>query len=76
MIKKCKKDEMSFHYPFLTTTLMTIYKACLEKSSNDSNKIYLLFARIPYNTISENISKYDISDSGGDTYHGVPLQQI
>ena len=26
--------------------------------------------------ISENISKYDISDSKEDTYHGVPLQQI
>ena len=26
--------------------------------------------------ISENISKYDISDSKEDTYRGVPLQQI
>ena len=41
-------DGMFFHYPFLITTLMTIYKAFLEKSSNDSNKIYQLFARIPY----------------------------
>ena len=29
---------------------MTICKPCLEKSSNDSNKIYQLFARIPYNS--------------------------
>ena len=43
---------------------MAIYKTCLEKSSNDSNKIYQLFARIPYNSYKE------------DTYHGVPLQQI
>ena len=50
--------------------LMTL---CLEKSSKDSNKIYQLFARIP---ISENISKYDISDSKEDTYRGVSLKQI
>ena len=50
--------------------LMTL---CLEKSSKYSNKIYQLFARIP---ISENIPKYDISDSKEDTYRAVSLQQI
>ena len=37
-------------FQFLITTLMTIFKPCLEKSSDDSNKIYQLFARIPYNS--------------------------
>ena len=63
-------------FQFLTRTLMTLCKPCLEESSNESNKICRLFARIPYNTISENTSKYDISDSKEDTDLGVPLQQI
>ena len=37
-------------FPFLLTTFITIRKPCLEKSSNDSNKIYQWFARIPYNS--------------------------
>ena len=36
-------------FPFLlTTSMMTICKPWLEKSSEDSNKIYQLFERIPY----------------------------
>ena len=34
----------------LITTLMTIRKPCLEKSSKDSNKVCQLFAKIPYNS--------------------------
>ena len=37
-------------FPFLITRLITIFKPCLEKSSQDSNKICQLFARIPYNS--------------------------
>ena len=64
-------------FPFLITSLMTICKPCLEKLLN---KIYQLFARIPSPrfhiiAISENTSKYDVSDSKEDTYCGVPLQQ-
>ena len=36
-------------FPFLlTASMMTICKPWLEKSSEDSNKIYQLFERIPY----------------------------
>ena len=42
---------MSFHV-FLITTLTIICKSCLEKSSNDWNKIYQLFGRTPYNPYS------------------------
>ena len=47
MIKNAKNIEcfsVSYNYG------VTICKPCLEKSSNDSNKIYQLFARIPYNS--------------------------
>ena len=37
-------------FPFPIITLMTICRPCLEKSSKDSNKIYQLFAKIPYNS--------------------------
>ena len=37
-------------FPFSITTLITICRPCLEKSSKDSNKIYQLFAKIPYNS--------------------------
>ena len=47
---------MSFHYPFLITTLMTIYKVYLEKSSNDSNKINQVFARILYNSYFQKVA--------------------
>ena len=55
--------------------LMIIWKAYLEKSLNDLNKIYYLqgFHII---AISENTWKYDISDFKEDTYYGAPLQQI
>ena len=53
---------------------MSISKSCLEKSSME---IFQLLARIPYNSyISENTTKYGISDSKEDTYPDVPLQQI
>ena len=37
-------------FPFFTTMLTNT--PCLEKSSKDSNKIYQLFARIPYDNTS------------------------
>ena len=47
VIKNAKKIEcLSVSYNYA----VTICKPCLEKSSNDSNKIYQLFARIPYNS--------------------------
>ena len=47
VIKNVKKIEcLSVSYNYA----MTICKPCLEKSSNDSNKIYQLCARIPYNS--------------------------
>ena len=47
VIKNAKKIEcLSVSYNYA----VTLCKPCLEKSSNDSNKIYQLFARIPYNS--------------------------
>ena len=68
-------DGMFFHYPFLRTTLMTTYMACLEKSPNGSNKIHQLFARIPYYLFPK-IPKNMIQVIPRKTYHRVPLQQI
>ena len=43
----CYHGLLSESCLFLITALMTICKACLEKSSKGSNKIYQLFAGIP-----------------------------
>ena len=55
---------------------MTICKACFEKSSNVPTKFINYLQGFHIIAISKNTSKYDISDSKEDTYHGVPLQQI
>ena len=52
VIKNTKKIgclSVSYNY------VVTICKPCLEKSSNDSNKIYQLFTRIPYNSYFQKI---------------------
>ena len=62
-------------FSFLLTRLMTICKPCLEKSSKDSNKIYQIFERIPYNSYLGKYLKYDTVHSKEDMYLGITLQQ-
>ena len=65
VIKYAKK--MKCLSPFLITALMTLCK--LYVRLNYLQGFHLI-------AISENASKYDISDSKEDTYRRVPLQQI
>ena len=58
-IKNAKKIEcLSVAYKYA----VTVCKSYLEKSSNNSNKIYQLQGFLII-AISENASKYDVSDS-------------
>ena len=56
--------------------MTTICKPCLEKSSIARTKFINYVQGFHTIAISENTSKYDISDSKEDTYLEVPLQQI
>ena len=55
-------------FPFLIIILLTICKPCLIKSSKDSNKFFNYLQGFHMIAISENTSKYDISDCKEDTY--------
>ena len=72
VIKNARKIEcLSVSYKYA----VTVCKPYLEKSLNNSNKIYQVQGFLII-AISENASKYDVSDSKLDTYLGVPLQKI